>query len=74
VRYVTLEDGLRLVQEEHKVLKSDGLDPDGYICFELGKGICYEDGTVIGASWHIALLVLNSMKCTKYYKFWVEDE
>ena len=74
MRYVTLEDGLRLVQEEHKVLKSDGLEPDEYIHFELGKGLCYEDGAVIGASWHIALLVLNSLGWVKNCKFWVEDE
>lgn len=31
-------------------LKSDGLESDEYIEFVKGKGICYEDGCVIGTN------------------------
>lgn len=72
-RQVTLKAGLYLVQTEHKILKSDGLDPDEYMHWVSGIGICYEDGALIGRTDYEAYEVLMRLGWPKRHKFYIED-
>ena len=68
---VSLQQGLYLVQNENKILKSDGLSDDEYMHYIPGLGICYEDDCVIGSDYHVAFIVLNSMEWTHNHKFYI---
>lgn len=68
---VTLEYGLYLVETGQVRLKSDGLESGEYIKWVNGKGICYEDGCLIGENHHSAFIRLNRLEWTHKYKFYI---
>lgn len=67
---VTLEYGLYLVESEHIKLKSDGLSENEYMEWVKGKGICYEDGCLIGSNHYDAFRLLNNLEWTHNHKFY----
>lgn len=69
---VSLAEGLNLLQvNKASKLYSDGLEENEYILFDLQKGFCYEDGTVIGGTFNITLKRLISLKWVLHHKFYV---
>ena len=69
---ISLIEGLFLVEAEHIKLKSDGLEPNEYIEYVKGKGICYEDGAFLGEDAYEAFSLLNSLAWTHSHKFYTE--
>ena len=71
-REITLEEGLReIVKDRSKKLYSDGLEEDEYMYYDPDKGICYEDGCIIGRTANKALEVLISLEWVLHYKFYI---
>ena len=69
---VTLQFGLYLVETEHIKLKSDGLSPDEYMCWIENRGICYEDGCLIGQDSTSAYQVLIRMNWVHNHRFFID--
>lgn len=70
---VSLGDGLIAVfVGKTDRLYSDGLDDNEYICYEPGKGLCYEDGCLLGETVRKARAVLDDLGWCKSHKFFVK--
>lgn len=70
----SLQEGLNALETgKAERLYSDGLDSNEYICFEQGKGFCYEDGCIIGSDFDCALERLYSLKWCLWHKFFIKD-
>ena len=52
-------------------LYSDGLQPNEYIYYDASKGLCYEDGAVIGTNVNEARELLESLGWTNGKRFYL---
>lgn len=52
-------------------LYSDGLQPDEYIYYDADKGLCYEDGALIGTSVNETKGLLESLGWTNGKRFYL---
>lgn len=71
---VNLKQGLYLVQTKRMALKSNGLSKDEYIIWHPHRGICYEDGCIIGLDYERAFSKLDSLEWTHNHSFYFESD
>lgn len=72
---ISLEGGLIAVfTGKTDRLYSDGLDDNEYICYVPDKGICYEDGCVIGSTVRKTIAVLEALGWCRSHKFFIRKQ
>lgn len=71
--HVSFVTGMRIVCKFKGLrLYSSGLEPDEYIEYIPGKGVCYEDGCVIGESCLDAVELLRSLGWVDHARFYID--
>ena len=72
-REVSMYAGLNAIEIGNTdKLYSDGLDANEYIYVDPVKGLCYEDGCIIGGTYDQTVDILHSLKWYFNHKFYVK--